>query len=149
VSSRLYFEDFPAGASYTLGPRTITAEEIITFAREFDPQPFHLDEEAARASLLGGLAASGWHTTALLFRMMCDACISRSEILGSSNIEDVKWLEPVLAGDVLTGAFSITSARGSASRPGVGILKFTAHLEAASQRKAEMMGMFFMRRRPA
>jgi acyl dehydratase len=143
----LHFEDFPAGAHFAIGPRLITAEEIIAFAREFDPQPFHLDEAAGKASILGGLAASGWHTSALMFRMMCDACLSQAEVLGSNCIDEVKWLKPVLAGDVLTGAFEITEARVSKSRPRVGIVQFAAHLEAAGERKAEMRGMLFMGRR--
>ncbi|MFO1034160.1 MAG: MaoC family dehydratase [Hyphomicrobiales bacterium] len=149
MRDHLYFEDFPAGAVFTIGPRRITAEEIIAFAQEFDPQPFHLDEAAGKASILGGLAASGWHTTSLLFRMMCDACISRSEILGSNLIDEVKWLKPVLADDELAGEFRITSARPSGSRPDIGILKFEALLDGNGARKAEMRGMFFMRRRPS
>ena len=144
----LHFEDFAEGARFPLGPHTVTRDAIIAFAQEFDPQPFHLDEEAAKASILGGLAASGWHSTAMLMRLMCDACLSRSSILGSSGMDEVKWLSPVLAGDVLSGDFTITSTRASASRPGIGIVNFTSKLAGADGKpKIEMTGMFFMRRR--
>ncbi|NMD09494.1 MAG: MaoC family dehydratase [Phyllobacteriaceae bacterium] len=144
----LHFEDFAEGARFPLGPHTVTRDAIIAFAQEFDPQPFHLDEEAAKASILGELAASGWHSTAMLMRLMCDACLSRSSILGSSGMDEVKWLSPVLAGDVLSGDFTITSTRASASRPGIGIVNFTSKLAGADGTpKIEMTGMFFMRRR--
>lgn len=148
MPDQLHFEDFQPGQSFSLGPHTVTREAIIAFAEEFDPQPFHLDEAAATASILGGLAASGWHSTAITMRLMCDACLSRSSILGSSGMEEVKWLSPVLAGDVLSGDFTITSTRASASRPGIGIVNFTSKLAGADgMPKIEMTGMFFMRRR--
>jgi acyl dehydratase len=149
MSNLLHFEDYAAGQTFALGPHEVTAEAIIAFAREFDPQPFHLDEAAARNSLLGGLAASGWHSTAMLMRLMCDACLSRSAILGSSGMDEVKWLSPVLAGDVLSGSFAITGTRASASRPGIGIVNFTSKLEATGTPRLEMTGMFFMRARAA
>jgi acyl dehydratase len=149
MSNLLHFEDYAAGQTFALGPHEVTAEAIIAFAREFDPQPFHLDEAAARNSLLGGLAASGWHSTAMLMRLMCDACLSRSAILGSSGMDEVKWLSPVLAGDVLSGSFTITGTRASASRPGIGIVNFTSKLEATGTPRLEMTGMFFMRARAA
>lgn len=150
MSGLLHFEDFAQGQVYALGPHQVTAEAIIDFAREFDPQPFHVDEVEARKSLLGGLAASGWHSTAMLMRLMCDACLSRSAILGSSGMDEIKWLAPVLAGDVLTGSFTITGLRPSSSRPGIGIVTFTSRLaDAAGTPKIEMTGMFFMRGRTA
>jgi acyl dehydratase len=145
VTSLLHFEDFHEGQRFALGPREITGEEIISFATEFDPQPFHLDEAAAQDSILGGLAASGWHSTSLLLRLICDAFLSRSAVMGSSGMDDVKWLKPVLAGDILTGAIEIKSLRNSASRPGTGIMKFDAHLaDQHGTLKIQMTGMFFM-----
>ncbi len=150
MTGLLHLEDFAAGQVFALGPHTVTPEAIIAFAKEFDPQPFHMDESAARNSLLGGLAASGWHTTAMLMRLMCDACLSRSAILGSSGMDEIKWLAPVLAGDMLSGTFTITGTRASASRPGIGIVTFVSKLEdAAGTAKIEMTGMFFMRARAA
>lgn len=150
MSEVLHFEDFHEGQTFALGPHTVTAAAIVAFARTFDPQPFHLDEEAAEASILGGLAASGWHSTAMLMRLMCDACLSRSAILGSSGMDEVKWLAPVLAGDVLSGTFTITGTRASTSRPGIGIVNFTSALaDTAGTPKIEMTGMFFMRSKAA
>ncbi len=142
----LHFEDFRVGQVIELGPKLVTKEAIVAFAREFDPQPFHLDEEAGRVSILGGLAASGWHTSSILMRLICDACLSNSTVLGSRGIDEVKWLKPVLAGDELSGSMNVVSARRSQSLPGVGILNFSAFLcDQQHERKIEMAGMFFMR----
>ncbi len=144
----LHLEDFHIGQVFELGPKLVTRDEIIAFAEEFDPQPFHLDEEAAKASVLGGLSASGWHTCSMLIRLSCDAFLSRSAVLGSRGMDEVKWLKPVYAGDSLTGEFTVTDLRTSETKPGVGILKFAAFLaNLAGERKTEMAGMFFMRMR--
>jgi acyl dehydratase len=148
VSGLLHLEDFAAGQTFPLGPYKITVEEIVAFAREFDPQSFHIDEEAARDSVLGGLAASGWHTTCLLTRLMCDAVLTRSAVLGSSGMDEVKWLKPVLSGDVLSGDMRVTEARPSLSRPGVGIMTFESFLIGQDgEKRTELKGMVFMRRR--
>lgn len=148
MSDLLHFEDFHVGQVIGLGPKLITKDDIISFAEEFDPQPFHLDESAASGSLLGGLAASGWHTCSILIRLVCDAVLSRSSVLGSRGMDEVKWLGPVLAGDELTGSLTIESLRQSESRPGVGILRFKSFLaDQLGQVKIEMSGMFFMRMR--
>jgi acyl dehydratase len=148
MKSKLHLEDFSEGQVYALGPRQVSAEEIIAFALEFDPQPFHVDEAAARRSLLGGLAASGWHTTCLLTRLMCDAVLTRSAVLGSSGMDEVKWLKPVMAGDVLSGEMRITAARPSSSRPGIGVVTFEAFLAGQdSERRTELKGMVFVRGR--
>lgn len=147
MSGLLHLEDFAAGQTFALGPQRITAEEIAAFAREFDPQPFHMDEAAARSSVLGGLAASGWHTSCLLTRLMCDAVLTRSAVLGSSGMDEVKWLKPVLAGDVLSGEMLITIARPSQSKPGVGIVAFESFLAGQDgERRTELKGMVFVRR---
>jgi acyl dehydratase len=148
VSDLLHLEDFAAGQIFALGPHKITTEEILAFAREFDPQPFHMDEEAARNSVLGGLAASGWHVTCLLTRFMCDAVLTRSAVLGSSGMDEVKWLRPVLVDDVLSGEMLITGARPSQSKPGVGIMTFESFLTGQDgERRTELKGMVFVRRR--
>jgi acyl dehydratase len=148
VKTILHLEDFTEGQVFALGPRLVSAEEIIAFAREFDPQPFHVDEEAARQSVLGGLAASGWHTTCLLTRLMCDAVLRHSAVLGSSGMDEVKWLKPVMAGDVLSGDMRATAARPSSSRPGIGIVSFEAFLAGQDgTRRTELKGMVFVRRR--
>src|ERR1700731_4033738 len=96
----LYFEDFPLGEVVEYGAVDVSAADITTFAREFDPQPFHIDEEAARAAT-GGLIASGWHTSALLLRMNCEAFLVRAAILEEAGIEEVRWQQPVRPGDRL------------------------------------------------
>jgi acyl dehydratase len=96
----LTFEDFPPGEVVEYGGLDVSAHDIIAFAREFDPQPFHLDEEAARATT-DGLIASGWHTSALLLRMNCDAFLMRAAILGEAGVEEVRWILPLRPGDRL------------------------------------------------
>jgi acyl dehydratase len=96
----LYYEDFPSGEVVEYGGVDVSADEIVAFAREFDPQPFHVDAEAARAST-GGLLASGWHACALLLRMNCDAFFARAAILEEAGIEEVRWERPVRPGDRL------------------------------------------------
>lgn len=120
----LYFEDFRAGQNIDLGTKTITANEIIAFAAEFDPQPFHLDEAAGQASILGGLAASGWHTAAIMMRLLCDAFLANSASMGSPGIKSLKWRKPVLAGDTLRVRSAVLSVRRSKSRPKMGIIDF-------------------------
>lgn len=116
------FEDFEEGASIPLGSKNVTAAEIIDFASQFDAQPMHLDEAAGRASILGGLSASGWHTCCMFMRMMCDAFLLDSTSQGSPGIDYVRWKKPVLAGDTLTGSSTVTARRESASRPGLGFV---------------------------
>jgi acyl dehydratase len=120
----LHFEDFVAGNVVCYGPRTITREEILAFAREFDPQPMHADEEAARATMLGGLVASGWHTCALLMRMIADGFVLASASMGSPGVDEVRWLRPVRPGDSLTVRSTVLDMRTSGSRPGMGFIKF-------------------------
>lgn len=122
--SLLHFEDFVAGSVKRYGPRTITREEIVAFADEFDPQPMHADEEAARATMMGGLVASGWHTCALAMRMMADGFVLASASMGSPGVDEVRWLKPVRPGDRLTLRATALETRASSSRPGMGLIKF-------------------------
>ena len=145
---RWAYEDFEVGGSITLGSKTVTAEEIIEFASEFDAQPMHLDEEAGKASILGGLAASGWHTCSMFMRMMCDGFILNSTSQGSPGIDYVRWKKPVLAGDTLTGRSTVLAKRASQSRPGLGFV--TVKSELLNQRdeivlELENTGMFLSR----
>jgi acyl dehydratase len=119
----LVLEDFHVGQKRELGKRLVTREDVLAFAREFDPQPFHLDENAAKASILGGLAASGWHTCALLMRLLYDGLLKDAASLGSPGLEEVKWLKPVLAGDTISARMTVREVRVSKSKPGVGILR--------------------------
>lgn len=143
------FEDFVPGEITTYGRYEVTKEEIIAFAAEFDPQPFHLDEEAGRASWLGGLAASGWHTSAILMRLNCDGFMVGSTSMGSSGLEEVRWLKPVHPGDVLTVRREILETRSSASRPEMGIVR--CRFELVNQKGEAVLvqtnPIFFGRRR--
>jgi acyl dehydratase len=119
-----YFEDFELGQEFPLKAHIVTRAEIVAFAAEFDPQPFHLDEMAAAASLLGGLAASGWHTCALFMRMCCDGWLNACAAMGSPGIDMLKWMQPVRPGDVLSGRSIALDVRASKSRPDRGIIRF-------------------------
>ena len=138
MTYRYYYEDCPPGAEMELAPHTVTAEEIIDFASQFDPVPFHLDEEAGKASFLGGLAASGWHVCSLAMRMICDSYLLESASLGSPGIKECKWLAPVLAGDTLRGKVIVEGARISASRPGLGLLELRCELYNQKDRQVLM-----------
>lgn len=126
------FEDFTPGRRFDFTPRTLTAQEIVAFAREFDPQPMHLDEAAGRASILGGLAASGWHSSAVMMRMLFDAYLDGSTSEGSPGVDVMEWKRPVLAGDTIGGHCTVLEARVSRSRPDIGIVRLRA--EVANQR---------------
>ena len=115
-----YWEDFHVGDEAVHGTHEITEEEIVRFAREFDPQPFHVDPEAAANGPFGGLIASGWHTTALYMRMFVDSLLLDSASLGSSGVEELRWFVPVRPGDVLTARSRIIDAWPSESNPGRG-----------------------------
>lgn len=115
--AELHYEDFTVGRTFALGPHRMTAEEIIEFAREFDPQPQHLSEEGGRASILGGLAASGFHVCAVAMRMLVDAVFNRADIMGGIGADDIRWLKPVRPGDVLRGTARVEAARLSAKDP--------------------------------
>jgi acyl dehydratase len=118
----LYFEDFPAGASGECGPRLVTREEIVAFAREFDPQPFHLDEGLARSTFVGELIASGWHSCALMMRIMFDGLVHKTSSMGAPGVEEVKWVKPVRPGDLLTARWNVIETRSSRSRPEMGLI---------------------------
>ena len=100
-----YFEDFQVGDSYDLGVTPpVTAEEIIIFAQQFDPQPFHLDAEQAKNSIFGQLVASGWHTTSLLMRLLVDGLLNETISMGSPGVDEIRWLRPLRPGDTLQPA---------------------------------------------
>jgi len=136
---RLYWEDFPAGSVREFGGKTLTREAIIAFATEFDPRPFHIDEEAGRNSVLGGLCASGWHTCVLAMRMMCDEYLLESASLGSPGVEHIKWLKPVFPGDTLRVRLQVMEARPMASRPTAGLVR--THWQVLNQRDEPVLTM--------
>jgi acyl dehydratase len=118
-----YWEDFKVGQSEPIGTHKLDAQEMVTFAKAFDPQPFHVDEQAAQRSMYGGLIASGWHTVALVMRMMVDSYLGRSASLGSPGVEHVRWLKPVRPGDTIRATRTVIETRPSASRPEMGLVK--------------------------
>ena len=117
-----YWEDFKVGEVEQIGGKRVDKDEIIAFARQYDPQPFHIDEAAAKQSMYGGLIASGWHTCAMVMRMMCDAYMLRSASVGSPGIDNLKWLKPVRPGDTINARRTTLETRESKSRPDIGIV---------------------------
>ncbi|MGH3099325.1 MAG: MaoC family dehydratase [Streptosporangiales bacterium] len=127
-----YWEDFAAGQVYELGSTTVTAEEIIEFASRWDPQPFHVDAEAAAASSFGGLCASGWHTVAMYMRLYVDNLLTHTASQGSPGVDEVRWLEPVRPGDTLFAVATVEETRPSASRANRGtiLVRWEMHNQA-------------------
>src|SRR3954452_11696106 len=128
----LTFEDFPPGHFGTFGPRHVTREEILAFAAEYDPQPMHLDEAAASASMLKGLSGSGWHLGSIMMRMLFDGFIGRTASLGSPGVNEMRWLAPLRSDDELTLDVEVAEARLSKSRLETGIVTFKSVARNAS-----------------
>ena len=124
----LYLEDFTPGRSFELGSQTITREEIIAFAQQYDPQPIHLDEERARQSVYGGLIASGWQTIGIFMRLFVVGLLNETVSMGSPGIDEVRWLHPVRPGDTLRARVTVVETVPSKSRPDRGILRTTCEV---------------------
>ncbi|MFD1254983.1 Bifunctional protein PaaZ [Devosia equisanguinis] len=139
TKDRRHFEDLAIGEVITLGRTTVTKDMIVTFAREFDPLPFHLDEAAAKASLLGGLASSGWQTGGLSLRMLVDSFLSRIASCGGLGFTDLKWKKPVMVGDTIGGTVTIVDLRRSGSQPQWGIV--TLDFDIRNQKNEPVMTM--------
>ena len=121
--AKLHWEDFNIGDIAVYGPRRVTREEIVAFAAEFDPQPAHFDEAAAVATLYGGLASSGWHSCALMMRMMADGFLLESASMGAPGVEEVRWLEPLRPGTQVRLRMTVLDTRSSKSRPEMGLTR--------------------------
>jgi acyl dehydratase len=121
------FEDFAVGQVYELGSRTVTEAELVEFARQWDPQPFHVDPEAAKESVFGGLIASGWQTGAIWMRMYVDTMLG-SAARGSPGIEELRWLAPVRPGDTLTGRLTVLETAPSATKPDRGTIRIRGEM---------------------
>jgi acyl dehydratase len=134
-----FFEDVEVGETTRFGRYEVTREEIIEYARQFDPQPFHLDEEAARASMFGGLIASGWHTGAMFIRMVCDGMVPTAATSGSMGFDDLKWLKPVRPGDVLSVDSVVREKIESRGRPDRGTVKIESRV--SNQRGEVVMSL--------
>lgn len=117
-----YWEDFKVGEVEQIGAKRVEREEVIAFARQYDPQSFHVDEQAAKRTMYGGLIASGWHTCAMVMRMMCDAYLLDSDSVGSPGIDNLKWLKPVRPGDTISARRTTLETRASKSKPDIGIV---------------------------
>jgi acyl dehydratase len=148
---RYYWEDLQPGTTRDLGCVTPTADEIRAFAAQFDPQPFHLDEEAGRQSVFGGLCASGWHTCAMAMRLTVDNFLRESSSMGSPGLEKLSWLNPVHPGDTLTLSHTILESRPLRSKPDLGLVR--SRWDMVNQRGEKVLHMegygMFRRRQPA
>jgi acyl dehydratase len=149
TTSELYFEDFTPGRQFRTTGITLTEAQIIDFALRFDPQPFHVDAEAATQSIYGGLIASGFHTMAVSFRLYVDTRALAAASLGSPGIDEVRWLKPVRPGDTLSAVIEVLDTRVSTSKPDRGIVtvKYTT-LNQRGEAVLTMVGKQLMRRRP-
>ena len=123
-----YFEDFEPGQDRALGRVEVTEAEIVDFARRFDPQPFHVDPEAAKESVFGGLIASGWHTGAMWMRLYVDSLLGGPASMGSPGIEELRWLAPVRPGDTLSGRLTVLETTPSERRPERGTVRIRGEM---------------------
>lgn len=147
----IWWEDMQPGTVRELGTASVTAEEVKAFARQYDPQPFHLDEEAGRRSMFGALCASGWQTCGLAMRLTVDNLLRHTDSKGSPGLDSLKWLKPVYPGDVLSLRHTILESRALRKRPDTGSVR--ARWELFNQHGDKVMEMegygFFGRRHPA
>ncbi|WP_096701242.1 MaoC family dehydratase [Magnetospirillum sp. 15-1] len=144
-----YFEDYPQGAVYRFGAITVEFDEVIAFASRYDPQVFHMDPEAARETIFGGLIASGWYTAALMMRMFCEHYLSKVASLGSPGLDEVRWPRPVRPGDCLSLRVTVAAVTPSRSKPDRGVV--TSFIEVLNQGDDVVMSMKaanMLRRRP-
>jgi acyl dehydratase len=145
-----YFEDFTPGQTIELGSHTITKDEIVAFARQFDPQVFHLDEEAAKQTIFGGLIASGWHTGSLMMRLLYEGVVKDTFSLGSPGVDELRWLKPVRPGDTLSARLTVTECVPSRSKVDRGIVKSTIELRNQhGEVVVSSKGLSLFGRRPA
>lgn len=144
-----YFEDFQVGQVHELGSYVVPREEILAFARQFDPQPFHLDDEAGRQSIFGSIIASGWHTAAICHRLLVESLLKDSASMGSPGLDELRWLLPVKPGDTISARIEVLTVTPSRSKPDRGSLK--TRMEVRNQRGEVVMtetASVLFRRRP-
>jgi acyl dehydratase len=150
MSEPRYWEDYEVGQKFPLGSTSFTEQEIVEFGRQYDPQPFHVDEPAAKASMFGGLIASGWQVAARMMRLFVDNYVDRRTALGSPGLDELRWLKPVRPGDTLTGVVEIADKIPSKSKPQLGIIH--ERWVVTNQNGEVVMttkGINMVRRRPA
>jgi acyl dehydratase len=133
-----WFEDYTPGLTVEFGAERVAEDEVIAFARRFDPQPFHVDADAAARGPFGGLAASGWHTGSLMMRMLVEHYLSPAS-LGSPGLDELRWLRPVRPGDTLSVRVTVLEARRSRSKPDRGLVK--SLMEVLNQRREVVMSV--------
>lgn len=138
-SFKIFWEDFHVGDVKVMGSHTVTEAEILDFARQFDPQRFHVDKAQAEKTIYKGLIASGWHTCGLVFRMACDGFLLESSSMGSPGLDNVRWLKPVRPGDTLRTRIEILETRPMASKPDLGMVK--VRWEGLNQRDEVVVSM--------
>ena len=147
--AHLYFEDYVPGSVREFGPAVVDEAEIVEFARRYDPQPIHTDPEWALSGPFGGLIASGWHTTAIMMRLLVDHYLPSAASLGSPGIDELRWLRPVRPGDELRVRVTVIEARPSRSKPDRGLLRSRIEmLEADGSAVMTLIALNMIRRRP-
>ena len=134
-----YFEDYVAGTVYEFGSVTVEQDEVIAFARRFDPQVFHIDPESAKKTIYGGLIASGWHTAGLMMRLFADHYLSKAASLGSPGVDELRWTKPVRPGDELAIRVTVQETKRSRSKPDRGIVH--SFIEVMNQNREVVMSM--------
>jgi len=151
VPFRYCWEDFPPGKVIEHGARALSEQEIVRFAREWDPQRYHVDPQAAKATPFGGLIASGWQSCAVAMRLMCDAYLNESSCIGSPGVDEIRFLKPVRPGDTLRLRSTVLESRPSRSKPDRGMVSFRWELiNQADEPVLSMVGhQFYLRRAPA
>jgi acyl dehydratase len=145
----IHLDDFAPGQVHHLGRRTLGRDEIVAFARDWDPQPFHLDEQAAAASIYGGLIASGWHTVCAFMRLFADGLLQRAAAMGSPGIDELRWLKPVRPGDPLEARLEVLEVRPSRSKPDRGIVRLRCVMAKEDEEVLSFIANVMFRRRPA
>jgi acyl dehydratase len=146
---QLYFEDYVPGSVYTFGSIPVIESEVLEFAKKFDPQPMHVDPEAAARGLFSGLIASGWHTAGLMMRLYADHFLSFPASIVSPGIDELRWIQPVRPGDVLSIRVTVLDAKLSQSKPDRGVVRTL--VEVLNQNGVVVMSlkpMNLMRRKP-
>ena len=150
MAFKYYWEDFKVGDASPMGEVVMDKADMIEFAKRYDPQPFHIDEAAAKESMFGGFIASGWQTCSLVMRMMVDSYLADSASLGSPGVDNVRWLKPVRPGDTIRAKRVVLETRASQSKPDMGVVK--TRWEVHNQKNELVMSMegygMFTRRNP-
>lgn len=150
MTFKYYFEDFVVGRVFESGTRQLSEADMLGFAREYDPQYFHTDPEAAKKSIFGGLIASGCQTFGVCMRLMCDSYLLESCSMGSPGVDEVRWLKPVYPGDTLRLTTTVIAAKPSSSKPDRGVTTMRWDIyNQKDERVMHMQGMQIMARRPA